>query len=274
MTKILLALVLLSAGIGLVFTAAQEAPRPEPRPVTPCPADKPLGGRIEVKYVDNPYSGDDCQGTIQTVLRFPLVDSAPSTSLWSGKLWTGFSATELNYDVSSEGCVDTPGNDQTCQAAGGHKTGKVTLGTIGPLGFRSGTVGYVHFYPVKPEIAFDVLPDEIHRAFTTSLTCVGAHGGGMKAGWIVGFAGGHIRPRKQGSSEQAFVAYVDPTACQSGSSDYPSCMQHSELYAVIPFSGHSVWTDPRPRASFLRVETTWNVCCGCGAPPKVQELDR
>ena len=244
--------------------SATRSPRPPNDAVKPCPADKPLGGHIEVKYVSNPYGGHDCQGTIRTVLRFPLVDNSPSTSPWSSRLWTGFSAPELNYDVSSAGCVDTPGDDLTCQAAGGRRTGKVTLGTIGRLGFSRGNVGYVIFKPVKPEIAFEVLPDEIHTAFTTPLTCEPFNRGGMKASWLVGFAGGTIRPRyRRGESDQAFVTFVDSTGCNDS-----NCMQHSELYAVIPFTGHSVWTDPRPNAGVLRVEMTWEICCGCGTGPR------
>jgi hypothetical protein len=255
-------LALLAVSIG--FTAAQAPPLPQPSPVKPCPGDNPLGGRIEVEYVSNPYGKHDCQGTIRTVLRFPLVDNSRPASLW-----TGFSAPELNYDVSTEGCIDTPGDDCTCHADGGHKSGKVILGTIGPLGFRGNKEGQLVFKPVKPEMYFTIMPDEIHEAFKTPLTCVCVRSGGMKASWLVGFAGGDIRPRGRGNTDQAFVAFVDPTGCN----DSVDCMQHAERYAVIPFSGHSVWIDPRPMstADFPRVEMKWEICCGCGASA---ELDR
>lgn len=259
----LLGLALLAVSIG--FTAAQAPPVPQPSQVKPCPGDNALGGRIEVEYVSNPYGKHDCQGTIRTVLRFPLADNSRPASLW-----TGFSATELNYDVSTEGCIDTPGDDCTCHADGGHKSGKVILGTIGPLGFKGNREGRLEFKPVIPELSFITMPDEIHRAFERPLTCVCVRSGGMKGGWGVGFAGGDIRPRGTCESRfQDFVAFVDPTGCH-GSVD---CMQHAERYAVIPFSGHSVWIDPRPlaQATFPRVEMKWDVCCGCGASA---ELDR
>ena len=250
--------------VSIAFTAAQAPPLPQPSPVKPCPGDKPLGGRIEVEYVSNPYGKHDCQGTIRTVLRFPLVDYSRPASLW-----TGFSAPELNYEVSTEGCIDTPGDDCTCHADGGHKSGKVILGTIGPLGYKGNKEGQLRFYPVKPEMDFTVMPDEIHKALETPLTCICTQRGGMKGTWGVGFAGADIRPRRPGNSDQAFVTFVDPTGCH----DSVDCMQHAERYAVIPFSGHSVWIDPRPMstADFPRVEMKWEICCGCGAS---EELDR
>ena len=255
-----------SSPVPTVTPSATRSPRPVRDAVKPCPADKPLGGHIEVKYVEDELHGS-CQGTIRTVLRFPLVDNASSTSPWSSRLWVGFSATELNYDVSSAGCVDVPGDDEICQAAGGRKTGKVILGTIGKWGFVSAPhVGSLTFNPVKPELYFDALPDEIHEAFTKPLTCVKNGGGGTQSSWTVGFAGGQIRPRRPGETEHAFVPLVDWPKC-----DDRDCMQHAERYAVIPFTGHSVWTDPRPQSDFPRVETTWEVCCGCGAPPTPPE---
>ena len=253
------------AWIALATEQGTQPRRSSGAAVEPCPADKPLWGYIEVVYVINPYSGHDCQGTIRTVLRFPLVDNAASTDPWSRRLRSGFHASQLSYDVSTAGCKDNPGDDCICQATGGRRTGSLIFGKNGwsGLGTSSGNRlegSKLEFYPLKPEIAFQTFPDEIHHAFKTPLTCVCTRSGGMKGSFQVGFAGGDIRPRTPGQSEQAFVTFADPTGCQDRNSD---CLQHPERYAVVPFSGHSVWTDPRPRADFPKVEMTWDICCGC-----------
>jgi hypothetical protein len=250
------------AWIALAIEQGTQPRRSSGVAVEPCPADKPLWGYIEVIYVSNPYSGHDCRGTIRTVLRFPLVDNDSSTSPWSRKLAVGFHASEISYDVSTAGCVDTPGDDLTCQATGGRRTGSLLFGKNGWSGLRRNTGSDPEFYPLKPEMYFDALPDEIQEAFSRPLTCIGVHSGGMKATWKVGFGGGQIRPRGPGESDKAFVTFADSTGCQDRNSD---CLQHPERYAVIPFSGHSVWTDPRPRADFPKVEMTWDICCGCNA---------
>lgn len=136
------------------------------------------------------------------------------------------------------------------------------FGKNGWLGLKASSAGRLAFYPLKPEIDFSILPDEIQDEFSRPLTRIGVHSGGMKATWNVGLKGGDIRPRGPGESDKAFVTFADPTGCQDRNTD---CMQHPERYAVIPFSGHSVWTDPRPRADFPRVEMTWDICCGCNA---------
>lgn len=252
-------------------------PRPPNDRVKACPLDKPLGGRIEVVHVSNPLSGDDCQGTVRTVLRFPLVATVPAMSPWTSSLWTGFDATELAWEVSTGGCVDTPDNRETCQAPPIHKSGTVTLGTAGPMGFRRDPQarGGLHFSPVKPELYFSVLPREIHDAVTAPLTCTDA-GGRVKvrATWSGGLSGGDIRPRDaRCTALHPFVACVQPTACaEAGSS--AACIREADRYAVIPFTGHTVFTDPRRGADIPRVEMTWKVCCGCGAPSAAPEPSR
>jgi hypothetical protein len=244
-------------------------PRPSNDRVKACPLDKPLGGRIEIVHVSNPFSGDDCQGTVRTVLRFPLVPTAPAMSPWTSSLWAGFDATELAWEVTTGGCVDTPGNRETCQAPPSHKSGTVTLGTAGPMGFRRDTQarGALHFSPVKPELYFSVLPREIHDAVTAPMTCTDA-GGRVKfrATWSGGLSGGDIRPRDpRCAAPNPFVACVQPTACADAGNSV-ACIREADRYAVIPFAGHTVFTDPRRGADVPRVEMTWKVCCGCGAP--------
>src|SRR5205085_11446983 len=83
--------------------------------VKPCPADKPLGGKVVVTEVLKDYW---CRGTNRTVLRFPLdCGRFCEGSSWNSQLaGHGFDSTEINYEISSDGCTGvTPQNTMHCE---------------------------------------------------------------------------------------------------------------------------------------------------------------
>ena len=159
------------------------------------------------------------------VLRFPLVATVPATSPWTSTLWTGFDATELAWEVSTGGCVDTPGNRETCQAPASHKSGTVTFGEAGPTGFRRDPQarGGLHFYPVKPELYFSVLPREIHDAVTAPLTCTDVAEERKVEGDLVG------RPLRRG--------HPAPGPAVHALNPFVTCVQHDGVAdAELPVS--------------------------------------
>ena len=59
------------------------------------------GGRIEV---ESEWNVNGCRGSKREVLRFPLVDHGPTVDPWWSRLWLGFEASEIDYEVSTGGC--------------------------------------------------------------------------------------------------------------------------------------------------------------------------
>jgi hypothetical protein len=263
-------------------------PTPAPQPsgsqherVKPCPADKPLGGKV---VVTEEINDSGCRGTTRTVLRFPLGPTRFFTVLqpWTSQLWDGFLATEISYEISSGGCTGLNSIEHLlqCDAPGGRRVGRVAMGPGAPHN--------IDFSPLKPQLSVSgSLPDEIWRRFTTEGKCVGptpGHGAGPWAQrWSIGLAGFSIYPStdsacKQGEENNTGFACVEATACSEPDPAMKrACILEGDRYAVIPFVGQSAWTSPRPPSSTnFRVgnKMQWEVCCGCAALPDAPDFDR
>jgi len=258
--------------------------------VKPCPADKPLGGRIEV---DSDWNSSGCRGSRRAVLRFPLIPSGLNGAPWSAQLWGGFTAPEVHYELSTGGCSGmSPYNRSSCKAPNGRDAGNVTLGKAGPLGFipAPDADGFLNFYPLKPEIAASTLLFHEtggggRRGTFTPLECVGPRES-SKGSWPFDFGGLTIRATNCLSFEtdpdweHHFFACVQPAECTNpvGVAAKRECILHAERHAVIPFAGESTWKSPEASADwgphyhfFDGAKIHWEICCGCGdaaAPPE------
>ena len=260
------------AVLALVGTLAVHAPaaaqegsvrQPPAKPVEPCPTGKPLGGVITL---DMRWNEGGCQGSTRAVLRFPLVTNLGSTSPWPARIWTGFSATDVDYEISSSGCTGTI-DGRACRAPEGKKSGRVTLGTDSPSGFERASVGYLHLEPISPKLVADLLPDEIRNAFTTPIDC----GGVSRGDWRAGLAAIAILPQgeRRCANDSGFVFCVPPTDCAHPAADVAQdCIAQSDRHAVLPFSGAMSWKSSKAAdpaySGLLSNDVHWDVCCGCG----------
>lgn len=263
----LLILALAGALAAGVPAAAQEgsAQRSPAKPVEPCPAGKPLGGVITL---DMQWRSDGCQGGTRARLRFPMVTNLGSSSPWQARIWTGFSATDVEYELTSGGCTGTVAG-QSCRAPEGKRSGKATLGTNSEAGFERGGVGYLHFEPIAPKLVADLLPDEIRTAFATPIECAGA----AQGSWKVGLTGVAILPQgeRRCANNSGFVFCVPATECaHPAEGAAQACIVQADRYAVLPFSGDASWKSPKvddpAYSGLLSNDVHWEVCCGCGAP--------
>ncbi len=244
-------------------------------PVTPCPADKPLGGWLraeEESVVGGSFNGFDrgCRLTVTAALRFRLVPAAPEIAGWEVILWSGFAAERIDFEVSSAGCIDSPGDDLVCQAPPAHVRDTVVLGRATPaLGFQRDPAadGYFDFNPVKPELE-TLFPDAIKDAVSVPLECTGTTEGGSQGLLRYGVTGPDIGPGVVPVGPQTFR--IDGTRCAEplGEALRRECITHPERSAVIPFSGEVTWRSPTETFDGpVRTDYRWEICCGCGERP-------
>jgi hypothetical protein len=246
----------------------------------PCPPDKPLGGRVEEL---SDWIKDGCRGSKRGLIRFPLVLHSPPMTPWPMILLSGFDAPEVSYDISSSGCSGvTPNGEEKCSAPAGRKTGKVSLGSVGQIGFKSdqSAAGYLRFHPLQPQVESDLIGET--GFFYTVLECVGPHRSG-KDTWGTGFTFFSILPSNNiacstlADSDVHFFACVPPAECSKPADEASQreCVTYADRHVVIPFLGQSVWKSPRASdpyySGMLRAEIRWEICCGCGAPPAPPE---
>jgi len=269
-------------------------PRAPGEAVKACPADKPLGGHIEI---DSDWNNMGCRGSRRAVLRFPLIPLGVNSDAWHIQLWGGFTAPKVHYELTTGGCSGAYQADPRsfCNAPSGSDAADVVLGQGGgPGGFIPvpDSDGFLHFYPVKPEIAASTLL--YHETYgggvqgtVTPLECpVPTSGGsGGSTSWSFDFGGLDIEPADpnclahltDSDYGKPFNVCVQPSECSkpSGASIQRDCMLHADRHAVIPFEGEEHWQSPKasdPRYSgVLSAKVHWEICCGCGdapAPPQ------
>lgn len=232
--------------------------------------------------MESEWNANGCRGSRREVLRFPLVDEGPTADPWWSRLWLGFRASEIDYEISTGGCSGTTSNgEETCKAPSGRKVGRVTMGSAGRRGFTGtpGLLGYLHFHPVTPQISAENLPDEMSAGLATHGECVGPHSSG-KIQWGFGAKGFAVNPAGPGcppADMEGFIACTPPTDC-AFPADEPArvqCMTHADRHAVLSFSGDVHWQSPRAADRYYQGLTSthmrWKICCGCGAPPAPPE---
>jgi hypothetical protein len=260
--------------------------------VKPCSPDKALGGRIEIT---SEWNEGGCRGSIKAVLRFPLVPRTPASIgnaavPWSALLVGGFSATEIDYELTTDGCSGGRGI-QTCNAPSGRKAGEIVIGKVGPLGFeldrngKGGQIGSVDFHPMKPELFVSAVGD---ASASTPMKCFGTSAPGFSlstaAPWLFDFRGMSIGPSRSSKSEieiaraldvrNVFVVPSPPGDCSSptGEAAKRECAINADRHAVLPFSGDYSWTSPEPpeHSGLLSYKVHWDICCGCDEKPGAQ----
>lgn len=99
------------------------------KPLKPCPADKPLGGWIEMRYIWGHY----CMGDTLFRASFPLVAKsvAGTSNTWKNALRFGFKAPRVTYHMSIGNLRRSPGAGGFCARAteisGGRSSGRFDL---------------------------------------------------------------------------------------------------------------------------------------------------
>lgn len=287
MTRRLCSICLVAIGFGLACLAVLSGQtRPSGHePVKACPADKPLGGHIEIdsEWI-NPVK---CRGTRHVVLRFTLVPAIPQVIgnnkvPWTSQLVTGFSATEITYELSTPGCSGRRNSDQTCSAPSGRQTGTIKLGSVGTLGFQAFPgASYVRFDPLHPKI--EVMLDSRNFAansLQTTYRCVSPNGGGGSGSWLFSFGGLFITPAgsdcssTEGNNDEAdYRVCAQPTECSYPANEAikQDCIIHADRHALLPFTGEASWNSPKASQlnyfGILNYKINWQVGCGCENGP-------
>ena len=247
---------LLLFGCAIIFVALTvvgenkpaQAASPQTR-TAPCPADKPLGGRVEIT---SDWNSGGCRGSVRYLLRFPLKEDPFQVSE---------EAPEIEYDMSTGGCSGTNPAGLTCHGSGALLSGKASLG----LHNRSPeSDGYLIFYPKVPKIDADVLLYELARSDRSKIDieCVGPQGSG-KNKFTVFYPAFSIRPADKNCLNGGHVFCIQP-------SDYHN--------SVMPFIGEATWKASEATLDrgdgILSSTIHWQIGCGCengpcqGAPGK------
>lgn len=200
----------------------------------------------------------------------------------------GFAATEIRYELSTDGCSGVKGV-QTCNAPGGQEAGKFVLGKVGPLGFETirnpkpDETGSIGFNPMKPELFLPRIGTS-----STHMECFGSSAPGFSEGgsspWLYHFVGMYIGPTRTSQSESEIARALDgrnsmsvynpPGDCSNpaGEAAQRECAINADRHAVLPFSGDYSWTSPEPpeHSGLLSYKVHWEICCGCDEKPGAQ----
>jgi len=242
-----------------------------------CPADRPLGGRVQLDYVERffPqfYVGPaESQNRIR--LWFPLVPAYKPYVIQNKVVQSSWSApyelaaSVLNYEIDTSGY--TAGfNNRDCKVPAQSRHGSIQFGDYDSSRAHPG-LRAVRFRSLYPDLTIQ-LPKEIGDPWPDQGICRDrAHPDQTSQ------AAAHqimsqleFRPETCGTFPNSFCTnagycslghtIADPSAMRE-------CIAHPEKYAVIPFSGsgtHSGEFEDSPT-----VQVKWEVCCGCGTRPE------
>ena len=264
--------------VAWVYLAAAAGEKPASK-TTPAPGTrpgKPLGGSICFRSDFTNF--DNCHGTMQIRAWFRLL---PNGKPFNG-IALSYSAPEISYEISIDGCADYPGRPgesipqagNVCEAPPGRITGVVTL--------DKETLGQVTFFPLMPTLHF-LLPLSVAQTPVAKGKCYYTNPGladlpprdfEIKAPSDVRIEGSDSC-KFDPKSPRNFC--VKPTPCAKMSSS--DCFVHIERYAVIPFNGSLSETfDKTIRSSqkenwVVRIgaSVTWDICeagtSGCTTEP-------
>lgn len=237
-------------------------PRPANDRVQPCPAERPLGGRIDVNRTHSDLQS--WQRSSHATLWFLL---RPNEIVARGFPWPNilrayYDADEVVWEVSLSACVDLPGTgpfaDEVCSCPGGQAAGRTSLGD-----------GYLVFHPLVPRLRVSLPPTEMDNyKLPGERVCVDGTGSGIIEGPDSSFFGyaGHIH-EVDTSCEGQNHHCTAPTVCEGATGQTRiDCNNHADRYAVIPFEGSAEREVPSEVGSRLTERFEWHVCCGCGEP--------
>lgn len=188
---------------------------------------------------------------------FGLAPMLPPTE-WRYDLRQTWNASHMTWRTEASGCVDLPdAYGEVCTCPPARETGISSL---------SEGYGYAHFGPLYPELTLQ-LPSAIEHSSTVTFQCVDPRGDGVGGGIGTSISGvENVLSASAGTTDGAF--FVAPTGCVGPDGRVtPDCSAHPELYAAIPFVGSDQRRDVSTSSS-RQTKMRWEVCCGCGVPPR------
>ncbi|HVS30942.1 MAG TPA: hypothetical protein VMS98_05755 [Thermoanaerobaculia bacterium] len=217
--------------------------------VQPCPAGRPLGGNAEMQLETSHDITVSRSGRARI-----WFDLAPMLSFaWRVDLAAPWTATEMTWRTEADECVDLPDPEgRNCRCPGARGSGVADLAHGGS----------VTFHPTDPYL-YITFPQELFDSTVVDHHCT-HRSGDSKGGIGLKFLDPiEIMPR----GRSAWAIFVDGTEC-AGESPPSDCYQHADRYAVIPFAGSGLLTWDRGHGNESNQRVQWEVCCGCGEPPR------
>ena len=242
-----------TAGNAGTLPPPPRSPRSPGNGVKQCPAAKPLGAHVELR-INRTESTPAMERSSRVRVWFDLT---PATrGQWRHELTTPWDATHMTWKTEASACVDLPDRAQEwvckCDPSRGRGIADLAEG------------GYAHFYPVGPHLTMQ-FPNVIISSGDVTLECL-SRSEGSRSDTRLNLDNVDVLP--YGSGPNDFL--VAPTGCldASGRAFVPACLKQPELYAVIPFVGSQERTTEENRGEKIRTRMRWEVCCGCGKPPR------
>jgi hypothetical protein len=249
-----------------------QEPLPEPRDPPEeafqgCPDDRPLGAWIWLRNDYQDFRPPNCRGSETQVVRFRL-EADPGTQLTGSPVALAYTAREIRYSVSTDGCFDVDDGDyRTCNAEGTFAEGTLPL-TVDNL-------GYAKFFPLEPQLGFQY-PTPPTTPFELTVHCLHHPTGVESDNTVGGMNGISIAPGECAHPHRDCNDYcVAPTLCKDPTRAPQDCYLKPERFAVIPFEGALVDGPEREERGLCVIpgssQIRWRVCCGCaetGPPPE------
>ena len=241
-----------------------------------CPVDRPLGGRVQVDYVqrfDPSFYVGPAESQNRIKLRFRLVNAYKPYEVQGRMVYTSssapyeFAASTLDYEVSTSGYTSNA-HGQDCKVPAQSRHGSIRFGDYGPDHNHPG-LKFVWFRSLHPNLEVQE-PDEVDAPWPDQGTCRDqAHPDNTSLAAAPGIMSNfEVRPESCGTLPYNFCA--DAGYCSLGHtiadpSAMKECLAHPGKHVILPFEGtgtHSGKFDFYPS-----VQAKWEICCGCGENP-------
>jgi hypothetical protein len=212
-----------------------------------CPAGQPLGGHVELRFR---YSPENHTRTARLRAWFDLVPEQRQGMTYLAQRWT---ATDMLWRTDSSSCVDKPDPDnETCRCKPRKDKGKTSFDAADRK---------PEFHALYPELHVPVPTAAAESLIAEDFRCQGASSGSAGPSPLPVDYTYHVVPREIDLP----AIRVKPSGCLDEDERVtPECAKAIKKFAVLPFRGSGELEE----SEILKTRVLWEVCCGCGEPPR------
>jgi len=217
--------------------------------VLPCPDAKPLGAHVELRLA---HSEPSFTRDSRVRVWFALI--APDTyGTYAARLMVPWAAKEMTWRTTANACRDGT-SFGTCSCPATRASGTADLS-----GF------YATYDASDPDLSL-MFPDVIEASADVRVKCIdGGNEVGETGAGLALPATFAVRPRRT-DSDGLFQA--NASGCyDENRQKSEECVLHPERFAVMPLAGNGV-LDSSDGGFRTSNNARWEVCCGCGIPPR------
>lgn len=228
-------------------------------PGDPCPAERPMGGYLELtESGPEVYSAPECLHRNESRMWFRLVPSPPVLP-WPSRWTSSFYATSVHYRITMGPCTG-PYYEGKCENKGGTARGDLDLAP-------SAGNGLINYMPFFGELSVSLTSAKAGVRTVTKCSAISASGNYSSAGESGSGASIGSLSITQGNCADrtnafSFCSNITPCTETPSAAD---CVRQPHKFVVFPWEGSDRVNGTGP---LINTTVRWKVCCGCGEPPE------